>query len=79
MSFVHEKVQSGLTINAALKLTKKDRKTVDRFRNIYYLHVLDSDRLKQVSTCVLYYYIQQWQAETGEYLCIVLLYSTVTG
>ena len=63
MSFVHEKVLSGLTINAALKLTKKDRKTVDRFRNIYYLHVLDSDRLKQVSPYVLY----------------TLPYSTVTG
>ena len=58
MSFVHEKVLSGMTINAALKLTKKDRKTVDRFRNIYYLHVLDSDRLKQVSYCAWYYNIQ---------------------
>ena len=59
MSFVHEKVLSGLTINAALKLTKKDRKTVDRFRNIYYLHVLDCNRLKQVSSCVRYYYYIQ--------------------
>ena len=63
MSFVHEKVLSGLTINAALKLAKKDRKTVDRFRNIYYLHILDSDSLKQVSSYVLY----------------TLPYSTVTG
>ena len=48
-SFVHEKVQSGKSINAALKVAKKDRKTIDRFRNIYYLYVLNNDRLKQVS------------------------------
>ena len=48
MTFVHKKVLSGMSVNAALKTTKKDRKTVDRFRNIYYLHVLDSDRFEQV-------------------------------
>ena len=48
LTFVHKKVLSGMSINAALKTTNKDRKTVDRFRNIYYLHVLDSDRLEQV-------------------------------
>ena len=48
LSFVHEQVQNGKSINAALKVAKKDRKTIDRFRNIYYLHVLNNDRLKQV-------------------------------
>ena len=49
LSFVHKQVRSGKSINAALKAAKKDRKTIDRFRNIYYLHILNNDRLKQVS------------------------------
>ena len=49
LSFVHEQVQSGKSINAALKVAKKDRKTIDRFRNIYYLCILNNDKLKQVS------------------------------
>ena len=48
-SFVHDQVQSGKTVNAALKVAKKDRKTIDRFKNIYYLHVQNSVTLRTVS------------------------------
>ena len=49
LTFVHEQVLEGKSTNAALKMAKKDRKTMDRFKNIYYLHVLNSDKLEQVS------------------------------
>ena len=48
ITFIHEQVKTGMSVNAALNLTDKDRKTVDRFQHIYYLHHLNSDRLKQV-------------------------------
>ena len=49
LKFIHEEVKQGKSVNAALKDAKKDRKSVDRFRNIYYLHSLDNDQLKEVS------------------------------
>ena len=48
ITFIHDQVKTGMSVNAALNLTDKDRKTVDRFQHIYYLHHLNSDRLKQV-------------------------------
>ena len=48
ITFIHDHVKTGMSVNAALNLTDKDRKTVDRFQHIYYLHHMDSDRLKQV-------------------------------
>ena len=48
IAFIHEHVKTGMSVNAAINLTDKDRKTVDRFQHIYYLHHLNSDRLKQV-------------------------------
>ncbi|XP_067950164.1 uncharacterized protein [Watersipora subatra] len=48
LSFVHKHVASGKSINSALKMARKDRKTIDRFQHIYYLHHLNSGKLKQV-------------------------------
>ena len=49
LKFIHEQALTGLSINAALKIANKDRKTVDRFRNIYYLHILDNAKLEKVT------------------------------
>ncbi|XP_067930686.1 uncharacterized protein [Watersipora subatra] len=45
---VHEQVKSGRTINAALKEIGKDRKTIERFKNIYYLNLTSSNRLSEL-------------------------------
>ncbi|XP_067944783.1 uncharacterized protein [Watersipora subatra] len=44
-NFVHGHVITGKNINAALKLTDKDRKTIDRFKNIYYLYLTNEGKL----------------------------------
>ncbi|XP_067945400.1 ankyrin-2-like [Watersipora subatra] len=47
-TFVHERVIEGKTINAALKLTGKDRQTIERFKNIYYLHLTNATKLNEL-------------------------------
>ncbi|XP_067945251.1 uncharacterized protein [Watersipora subatra] len=49
-NFVHGHVVTGKNINAALKLTDKDRKTIDRFKNIYYLHLTNERKLSEAPT-----------------------------
>lgn len=51
MNFVHEELKVGRcrSVNQALQIVKKDRKTVDRFKHIYYLNATDPDLLKQVT------------------------------
>ncbi|XP_067944786.1 uncharacterized protein [Watersipora subatra] len=39
----------GKNINAALKLTDKDRKTIDRFKNIYYLYLTNEGKLNELN------------------------------
>ena len=46
--FVHGHVITGKNIHSALKLTDKDRKTIDRFKNIYYLHLTNEGKLSEV-------------------------------
>lgn len=54
MSTVHEMVQKGnaRSVAAALHSVKKTRKTVDRFKNLYYLHKQDARLMDDVSTCI---------------------------
>ena len=53
-TFIHKQVLDGRSVNSALKMTDKDRKTLDRFKHIYYLQIQNNDRLKEVSGRVCY-------------------------
>lgn len=50
MNFVHEELKCGRcrSVSQALQIVKKDRKTVDRFKHIYYLNATEPEVLKQV-------------------------------
>ncbi|KAF6034061.1 hypothetical protein EB796_007631 [Bugula neritina] len=50
MEYVHNQLTSkrAKSIHDALKPTGKCRKTIDRFRYIYYLNVLDVDKLNEI-------------------------------
>lgn len=50
LDYIHQLVKDGksTSINAALKRLNKDRKTVDRFRHIYYMSVTDTEALDEV-------------------------------
>lgn len=41
--------KKGMSINATLRNLKKDRKSLERFKHIYYLQVVDSDSFNKVS------------------------------
>lgn len=45
---IHSMKCEGLSVWAVLRKLQKDRKTIDRFKHIYYLQNLDAERLKQV-------------------------------
>ena len=60
-TFVHKQVSSGRSVNAALKMTDKDRKTLDRFKHIYYLHIQNNDRLKQVRDAMKISIYEVWE------------------
>jgi len=51
MEYVHKQLASkrAKSIHDALKPTGKCRKTIDRFRYIYYLSVLDKNKLVEVN------------------------------
>lgn len=51
MTAVHEMVRKGeaRSVAAALQQLKKTRKTVDRFKNLYYLHKQDPRLMDDVS------------------------------
>jgi len=57
MEYVHNQLTSkrAKSIHDALKPTGKCRKTIDRFRYIYYLSVLDKDKLDEVVSCTPFY------------------------
>lgn len=48
--WIHEAVKSGRerSVSQALKTTRKDRKSVRRFKNLYYLNVQNQDLYKEV-------------------------------
>ena len=52
LTFVHRQMKAGKSVNAALRMAKKDRKTIDRFQHIYYLHYLDEEKLDEVRSDV---------------------------
>jgi len=57
MEYVHNQLTSkrAKSIHDALKSTGKCRKTIDRFRYIYYLSVLDKDKLDEVVSGTPFY------------------------
>ena len=46
---VHELARTGRSVESAIKLANSDRKTLGRFKHIYYLYIQNRSRLKQVS------------------------------
>ena len=60
MRTLHEGIKGGKwrSVHEALKSIKKDRKTVDRFKHIYYMNEVDGEKFEKVNTYHYYNYMK---------------------